>query len=131
MPMIAKSLGLSLLALMALDHGQAQAASQSLPPEIEHAVAAPVFGKLAATPLARRSTAIPTSPSPRFTLADALRTDGVVRTSVERSFSGAAVASLGFLCGLQPSYYSSGVAGAAGYDPNGRFIGAKLAFPIR
>jgi hypothetical protein len=54
--------------------------------------------------------------------------DGVARTSVERRLSGNSVFGAGFLCGLKPGDESSGARGAYGYDPNGRFVGAKLSF---
>ncbi|MGR4862536.1 hypothetical protein [Caulobacter sp. LARHSG274] len=51
---------------------------------------------------------------------------GVARTSVERRASDV-TGSAGLLCGLQPSADTSGAATARGYDPDGKFIGAKLA----
>lgn len=54
---------------------------------------------------------------------------GVARTSVEhRSQDRNIVSSAGLLCGLEPSPNTSGAASATGYDPQGKFIGAKLAF---
>ncbi len=37
----------------------------------------------------------------------------------------------GFLCGMQPGTDNSGVASAAGYDPQGRFVGARLSLPFK
>lgn len=51
---------------------------------------------------------------------------GVARTSVERRASDV-TGSAGLLCGLQPNADTSGAATARGYDPDGKFIGAKLA----
>jgi hypothetical protein len=51
---------------------------------------------------------------------------GVARTSVERHASDL-TGSAGLLCGLQPSADTGGAARARGYDPDGKFIGAKLA----
>jgi hypothetical protein len=51
---------------------------------------------------------------------------GIARTSVEHQdsdFTGSA----GLLCGIQPSADTSGAAMARGYDPDGKFVGAKLA----
>lgn len=62
--------------------------------------------------------------------AYALRTAGVAKTAVsqtEDDITGA----LGFLCGLQPGQKMSGPAAARGYDPNGRFLGAKLSIALR
>lgn len=56
---------------------------------------------------------------------------GVARTSVERRLGGSSVLGAGFLCGLKPGDESSGARGAYGYDPNGRFLGAKLSFSFR
>jgi hypothetical protein len=51
---------------------------------------------------------------------------GVARTSVEHQ-SNDLTGSAGLLCGLQPSAQTSGAATARGYDPDGKFVGAKLA----
>ena len=60
----------------------------------------------------------------------ARRAAGVAQTSVDRRFtskgSGELIGSLGFLCGLQPGQTDKGAAAAYGYDPQGRFVGAKL-----
>jgi hypothetical protein len=34
----------------------------------------------------------------------------------------------GLLCGLKPNADDSGAGRARGYDPDGKFVGAKLAF---
>jgi hypothetical protein len=39
--------------------------------------------------------------------------------------------SVGFLCGLQPGHNEAGGAAAYGFDPHGRFVGAKLSFAFR
>ena len=52
---------------------------------------------------------------------------GVARTSVEHK-KGGVTGSAGVLCGIQPSADDSGVGTARGYDSEGRFVGAKLAF---
>jgi len=54
---------------------------------------------------------------------------GIAKTSVEsRIASDGPVASAGVLCGLKPSADYSGMGTARGYDNDGRFVGAKLAF---
>lgn len=64
-----------------------------------------------------------------FAQANALRSIGVARTSVDRHVAGDGVTgSLGFLCGLQPHLNDSGAAQTYGVDPHGRFVGAKLSY---
>ncbi len=53
---------------------------------------------------------------------------GIARTSVERQVAGDGVLSSGLLCGIQPSADTSGAALARGFDPDGKFVGAKMAF---
>jgi hypothetical protein len=63
----------------------------------------------------------------RNTQAAALRAAGIARTSVDHRFASDDVeGSFGFLCGLQPGQTDHGAAAAHGYDPQGRFLGAKL-----
>jgi opacity protein-like surface antigen len=78
------------------------------------------------------------APQVRLTLAEpyaqayAMKQAGVARTSVDRRLRSEDVTgSLGFLCGLQPGAERSGAAAANGYDPSGRFLGAKLSFAFR
>ena len=60
------------------------------------------------------------------------RIPGVARTSVDRKLASDDVTgSLGFLCGLEPGAGDKGLAAARGYDPSGRFVGAKLKFAFR
>ena len=67
-----------------------------------------------------------------YAQAAALQAAGQVQTSVDRPLaSGGATASLGFLCGRQAVYEHSGVADARGFDPDGKFLGAKLAFAFK
>ena len=67
-----------------------------------------------------------------YAQAAALQAAGIVQTSVDHKFSGQGLTgSLGFLCGLQPAYYHAGAADARGYDPEGKFVGAKLAFAFK
>lgn len=52
---------------------------------------------------------------------------GVARTSVEGK-AGDALLGAGLLCGLQPNADESGAGRARGYDPDGKFVGAKVGF---
>jgi hypothetical protein len=54
-------------------------------------------------------------------------------TAVDHRFAGETglVGSAGFLCGRHPGTDNNGAATALGYDPNGRFLGAKLSFAFR
>ena len=52
---------------------------------------------------------------------------GVARTSVEGK-AGDAMLGAGLLCGLKPNADDSSAGRARGYDPDGKFVGAKLAF---
>jgi hypothetical protein len=57
---------------------------------------------------------------------------GIARTSIDHRFDqNDATGSLGYLCGLNPGQKMTGAAGAAGYDPMGKFLGAKLSFAFR
>ena len=65
----------------------------------------------------------------RNTQPEALRGAGIVQTSLGRRLGrDGADASVGFLCGLQPGQNEQGAAAVRGYDPQGRFLGAKLRF---
>lgn len=68
-----------------------------------------------------------------FAQANALRAAGVARTALDHRFArdDEVVGSLGFLCGLHENLDNSGGARAYGFDPNGRFLGAKLSFAFR
>ena len=60
------------------------------------------------------------------------RIPGIARTSVDRRLaSDDLTGSLGFLCGLEPGAGKQGLAAARGYDPAGRFVGAKLRLAFR
>ena len=62
-----------------------------------------------------------------------MRVAGIAKTSVESRLAenDDVTGSLGFLCGLQPGQKPTGAAAARGYDPNGRFIGAKLSIALK
>jgi hypothetical protein len=65
----------------------------------------------------------------RYANAPAQLPRGIAKTSVESRIAGdGPVASAGVLCGLKPSADYSGMGTARGYDNDGRFVGAKLAF---
>lgn len=65
----------------------------------------------------------------RYANAPAQLPRGIAKTSVESRLAGdGPVASAGLLCGLKPSADYSGMGTARGYDNDGRFVGAKLAF---
>ena len=64
--------------------------------------------------------------------AELVRAAVLPKRSIDRKLSSDRVTgSAGFLCGLQPNMDGSGSSKAAGYDPHGRFIGAKLSFAFR
>ncbi|WP_296600599.1 hypothetical protein [Phenylobacterium sp.] len=71
--------------------------------------------------------------SPRFDGAPAPRIAGVAKTAVDHRFDDpGVVGSLGFLCGLEAgAERQSGAAAMRGYDPSGRFVGAKLRLAFR
>jgi hypothetical protein len=52
---------------------------------------------------------------------------GVARTAIEGQ-AGEALLGAGLLCGLKPNADDSGAGRARGYDPDGKFVGAKLGF---
>jgi|GEM_PF-2965076 len=70
--------------------------------------------------------------SPRYEGAP-VRIPGVAKTAVDHRFDDpGVVGSLGFLCGLEAgAERQSGAAAARGYDPSGRFVGAKLRVAFR
>ena len=100
----------------------AQAAARTLQSLLPHATEAPRPADLASAVLPVRDT-----------LAGAVRLPaGVARTSIDHSFSpGKISGSAGFVCGLQDSLEHSGAREITGYDPHGRFVGAKLSFAFR
>ena len=60
------------------------------------------------------------------------RTRGIATTSVDHEFGGRGLTGqAGFLCGLAPGHNDRGAAAANGYDPQGRFLGAKLSLAFR
>jgi hypothetical protein len=60
-------------------------------------------------------------------------TPGVGRTAVDHSFGkgGGVTGSAGFLCGRGAGPDNNGAATAYGYDPEGRFVGAKLSIAFK
>ena len=69
--------------------------------------------------------------APRPPVDKDVRIPGVARTAVDYRAGGGLVGSLGFLCGREPGADLKGAAAAHGYDPNGRFVGAKLRIAFR
>ena len=58
--------------------------------------------------------------------------EGVARTAIDHSFTSSGLTgAAGFLCGLHPGPDNNGAASALGYDPSGRFVGAKLSIAFR
>lgn len=94
-----------------------------------------LFEAVLATPV---TTTQSTQPAPDFIRARAPARyasplpAGIARTAIDRRFGDDdAVGSFGYLCGLNPGQKMSGAAGAAGYDPMGKFLGTKLSFAFR
>lgn len=69
--------------------------------------------------------------APAYSRAPPARIPGVARTAIDRRLDDDAVGSIGFMCGLKPGAEKSGAAAAHGYDPTGRFVGARLRFAFR
>jgi hypothetical protein len=109
----------------------ASVAALSMPAVGANAEALPVYPPVAKGPplsLARPDLAKPvTAFDLRYAQAPTVLPRGVAKTSVERR-EGGVTGSAGVLCGLQPTMDDSGVGTARGYDNEGRFVGAKLAF---
>ena len=77
--------------------------------------------KIAIAPLPLR---LSNTPAPTLVGMPKTEIDGALGHS---GFSGAA----GFLCGRLPGPDNNGAATALGYDPQGRFVGAKLSFAFK
>jgi hypothetical protein len=81
---------------------------------------------------AARLSIAPSGPRVTPTPPSAVEAAVLPRRSIDRPLgSGRVTGSAGFLCGRQPGVKDSGAASAAGYDPHGRFLGAKLSFAFR
>lgn len=117
------------LAIAGLAHGaNAQVASQA--DVLAQAIVAPRDDRLA-SPLEGQMLDLSRPHAARFGRANPLPA-GIARTSIDRRFADDdAVGSFGYLCGLNPGQKMTGAAGAAGYDPMGKFLGAKLSFAFR
>jgi hypothetical protein len=104
--------------------GTAQAGTPAVQPDLMAAVRAKAPGPIMTSRHARFDVA--------YAHAGPARIPGVARTSVDRSLlSDDVIGSLGFLCGLEPGSGKDGAAAARGYDPTGRFLGAKLKIALR
>lgn len=83
-------------------------------------------------PVARSGAPLQIRLSSPYDAGQALKAQGIARTSVDRRLQGeASSAAIGFLCGMQPSTQTHGGAGALGVDTEGRFLGAQLKFGFR
>ena len=72
-----------------------------------------------------------TSADPSYAKTLEMRRQGLATTSVDAKVGdGGATTSFGFLCGLYPGQNLGGIHEARGYDPMGKFMGAKLALPF-
>jgi len=74
------------------------------------------------------------SPLPvNFSGAAPAMTAGVAQTAVDHQFGkgGGVTGSAGFLCGRGAGPDNNGAATAYGYDPEGRFVGAKLSIAFK
>lgn len=69
--------------------------------------------------------------APAYAHAPPERIPGVARTSIDRRLDDDVTSSFGFMCGLKPGAEKGGSAAAHGYDPTGRFVGARLSFTFR
>ena len=92
--------------------------------EVAPPAAAPRLSLAPAKPLDLSAPGLPVF----YSRAPAPLPPGVARTSVEGKVAGDALLGAGLLCGLKPSADDSGAGRARGYDPDGKFVGAKLAF---
>lgn len=110
---------------------QALGLAAALAAATPQAGAIPPYPRIATRPalsLARPDLIRPVAPvGLRYGQAPAALPRGVAKTSVERS-EGGVTGSAGVLCGLKPNADSSTIGTARGYDSDGRFVGAKLAF---
>jgi hypothetical protein len=117
---------LTLLAGLLLVAGAAHAETVGLKPYPTVAKApAMSLARDAALRISRPDLSVPV----RYANAPVQLPRGIAKTSVESRIAGdGPVASAGVLCGLKPSADDSGMGTARGYDNDGRFVGAKLAF---
>lgn len=116
----------SIAAALALLAGAAQAQVAAPAPAPLPAWRGPVVAATSAAP-AIDLTAPRTPLAVSYAQSVALREAGVARTSVDRRFArDGLVGSVGFLCGLQPRLDENS-GSAYGFDPHGRFLGAKLS----
>jgi hypothetical protein len=116
---------------------QAQIAAQplTLAPSRAEAVAASLPVKAPAGAVRPAADlADPLDPfAPTSVQARPMESEVFAKTAIDRRFGRRddITASLGFLCGLQPGHNDAGGAAAYGFDPHGRFVGAKLSFAFR
>lgn len=111
----------TLIALIALAAGSAQAQTA------EALMKAPLRATANGVALDLARPAL--SYAPRYANVPEPRIPGVAKTSVDHRYDAGVVGSLGFLCGLEPGQERKGA--VQGYDPTGRFVGAKLRVAFR
>ncbi len=111
-------------AVLALVAAFALAGAAQAQAEVAAPVAAPRLSLAPAKPLDLTAPGLPVL----YSRAPAPLPPGVARTSVEGKVAGDALLGAGLLCGLKPNADDSGAGRARGYDPDGKFVGAKLAF---
>lgn len=81
-------------------------------------------------PTPKLDLSLRSSADPAYARILQMRAQGLAQTSVETRVGDGATGSFGFLCGLNPGQNLGGVHAARGYDPMGKFMGAKLALPF-
>lgn len=69
--------------------------------------------------------------APVYSKAPPPRLPGIAQTAIDRRLDDDVMGSVGFMCGLKPGAEKSGAAAAHGYDPTGRFVGARLKLAFR
>lgn len=119
-----------IIAVLAL--GAALAAAGSAGAQTADALNAAAFAKPGGQTLRATADGPHMSFAPRYTGDKPVRIPGVAKTAIDHAFDPDGVTgSLGFLCGLNPGNAKDGAAAARGYDPTGRFVGAKLRLAFR
>jgi len=116
--MVVRRLFLSALAAFLMSAGVAQAEAQ-----VQMGRPAPRLSLAPARPLDLTAPGLPVL----YSRAPTPLPPGVARTSVEGR-AGDAMLGAGLLCGLKPNADDSGAGRARGYDPDGKFVGAKVGF---
>jgi hypothetical protein len=107
---------------------QAQTATTPIPPASMLHTNAMAQALRQALGISGRASPLPVT----FAGAAAPLTPGVAQTAVDHHFgAGGVTGSAGFLCGRGAGPDNNGAATAYGYDPEGRFVGAKLSIAFK